>query len=1147
MIPLAIPALLFAALLHPLSGPPSQAQAARPAGSRAAAGLSLLWTVDTRTLLESAPTIADLHGDGRLQILAAGREEMIALDGAGKELWRRRMPGRLMTYPAVLERKGRQALIYAADNGGQLTCLSGDGKVVWKAPLAKGSSWSSAVVCDLKRDGRFQVIQTDESGAVWAFDALTGGVEWRSDVKGAPASPAVGTVDGRVEIAVQTTAGELTLLDAAGKPLWTRAVSGATDTWATSAPILFAASDGHTRIAAGSSDGRVSCFNSAGKMLWSRKTRGSIAASLSAGDMDRSGRANVFAVTQTGVIYRFDEDGREIWSIDVQGRTIAAGALIDLTNSGRLDYVVSTQSGHLMVFDPGGAMIYEYLFPNRTINMTPAFGRVTEASPGLQMVITGGESGKVFCFSTPARADAPAAAHPWISYRGGNRKSGSWSGLAASDSDSMAPAGDPWDSLATGDPVRFRVHANATAKLPLHATASCVRPDGSLQSASTPVYGVTGEIELPVDVVRPGSYRFRWSVADGGGKRLAGGEHAQFVEPFAVDRALVERALAALSGAADRAAERMPLSARGLKRKAEELGRAADAVATGQRALPGSSGSEESVLADSAALVRTARRDLQIAAAVDSAREAGRSTSLIAFQSETWKSGGIDALVPEGAANPLRIRRRVVPGQHDGVSIKLFNVTDRELPVRVTIDRKEGDPEIKVMRSVAVPTAQGPLAWDALVDLDATSTITVPALETREVWLDAKMPQENQIGRKKAQKAQKGQNKGDTAGGEGVVLRVGFEALNGAGSEEMGVEVAYDLLPLPMAPERSFRLCCWANYVPGAVEDLLEHGNTVFIRPMPEPVYGAGGLTGLDTKMLDPFLAELRGHDVVVLLQGIPALKGEEGSAAYMAELTRFLALVVDHMAAAGFDYEHWALYPFDEPGGNGQKYIDALAVFGKRVKEIDSRVRIYVDGGAEMPMIRKIAPYIDIWTPPLGMLASDLPEMEAIRQTKKEIWSYDCGFGFATSTQVSIKDTNIVGDYRTAALTALRWRGAGFGFWCYNIGPDPWQPQQLDYPIVYPGTSKPVGSRRWEAVRESLQDARILIALRERAASSGDAALKGRVGELFTVRLPQLLDRSHQELMVGLGRATLEQSMNEQLLNAFRNEMLDCVEAATR
>ena len=66
----------------------------------------LLWTVDLKTFIESGPTVADVDGDGRKEVIVAGREEIFALDGKGAELWRWRTKRRFMTYPSVLARKG---------------------------------------------------------------------------------------------------------------------------------------------------------------------------------------------------------------------------------------------------------------------------------------------------------------------------------------------------------------------------------------------------------------------------------------------------------------------------------------------------------------------------------------------------------------------------------------------------------------------------------------------------------------------------------------------------------------------------------------------------------------------------------------------------------------------------------------------------------------------------------------------------------------------------------------------------------------------------------------------------------------------------------------------------------------------------------
>jgi outer membrane protein assembly factor BamB len=1125
--------------------------------------LPLRWTVNTNTFLESAPTLADIDGGGHCEIFIAGREEMIALDSNGQTRWRWRTKARYMTYPAVLARKGRPALIYAADNGGLLTCLDGRGSVVWQTQLKTGSTWSSAVVCDLNHDGSFEVIQTDESGAVWIFDALTGRVLRQVRVEGSPVSPAVGDVDGdgKDEIAVATNAGKLALFSATGARRWERTVSAASETWGTSAPIIFRASNGRARIAVGASDGRVNCFDGAGRLLWSRRTRGYVASSLSVGDMDHDGRADVFAITGTGVIYRFDEDGRELWKIDMQGRTIAAGALIDLQNDGRLDFVTSTQSGRMMIFNDRGEMIYDHQFANRTINMTPAFGHVIPQSSGLEMVLTGGESGRVFCFSTPAAVDAPASARPWIAYRGNNGKTGAWDGLRPADKDlrrntarrdrrateaenaplpassaRMLPKDAAWNRLVTGDPITFAISAPDAKHLPLKAAAVCVRPDGSRQAVMTPIYGAQGELPLSIDILQPGSYTFAWSVADATGRRLAAGRRSLFLEPFANDRALVKRALGALATAADRTAPILPLTANALRREAILLEHEACALEPQQKAI---SGAESPILGRTAALDRTARRAIALASAANAAKALGPGTSLIAFETTLWESGGIAAQTPAQAVNPLRIARRTVPGAHEPVSIKLFNVTDRDLQVRVLTETTAGGPLAVPFRSLAVPTAQGGTAWDPLTELDDTSVISIPSFATREVWLDTRF---------------------DGVKPGAYTVKVRFQALNGAGvldgptnaqdmpAPETVADIRYRVLPFVMAPSGAFRMCCWASYGPAEIADLLDHGNNVFTVPQGEPKYDANGrLTGFDYTRMDNILKALRGHDVIALVQGMPGLKAAEDSPQYAADLKTYLDDLTAHMAALGLDTDHFALYPYDEPGGNGWKSVNALAEFGRQVKAVNPQIKLYMDGGGELPMFQKVAPYIDIWCPGIGMPAERSPEMDLIRSTRKALWTYECGYGYTNAMGANLKDTNIVAEYRVAALFALRWGATGIGFWSYNIGPNPWQRVAVDYPIVYPGKTKPVTSRRWEAVRQGIEDARMLIALQESEAATTNPALRQRVRNLFSVALPALLDRSHQEVLVGLGRSALTLSQNDATLAAFRREMLDCIEAVCR
>ena len=1114
--------------------------AAADAGADGPLDIAPLWTVSLETYTETGASLADIDGDGFAEILVAGREEMIAVDGDGSVLWRWRTRTRFITYPAVLTRAGQPALIYAAGHSGLFTCLDGLGQVVWQADLAGGSSESAAAVGDLNADGTPEVIQTDGTGVVWAFNALTGDVVWQTKVQGAPASPAVGDLDGdgRQEVAVVTTEGVAVVLDASGEVLWERSIGGSSETWATSAPALFAASEGDVRVVTGSNASAVICFDADGNVLWRRPTRGAIASTLSVGDFDLDGRADIFVITQLGVVYRFDEDGAVLWDIDMQGRTLAAGAILDLDGDGQLEYALSTQDGHLLIFNQAGEFVFDYQFDNRTINVTPAFADVTATSDGLEMVITGGESGRTFCFSTPAPVDT---LRQWAAYRGTEKKQGAWLGLAKADAVRMTPTNLAWDQIRVGEDARFLVVNPNPGDEALKATAVCVRPDGARLVATSQVLGKRGELLMPVHAVAPGMYRFSWTLTDASGSEVFAGSREVDLAPFVNDRALATRGLTALGDAASEVEAQLPHSAAALRREAVLLKNETENALPLQEAAPGGGAqAENAALAATAKLNARAGRAVNVAKAVSAAATLGPDATLVGFEATLWENRAVDAQLPQAVENPVQVTRKTTPGQHEPFALGLFNVIDRPVQARVLVEVAEGGPLATVHRSIPVMAAIGEPSWDALPEIDESQTITIPALSTQEVWLDLDCG-------------------AIEPGDHAITVRI--QALNGAGvidgvgtpqsvdPPETVFEIGLKVLPFEMAPPGSFRLCAWARLDEPSIADMLAHGNNVFIGPHGVPQYDAqGARTGYDYTDLDAFVQPFLGHDVILLLQGMPAVQGEFGDARYAAELDAYLENLVAHMAGHGIDTDHFALYPMDEPGGHGWRAIDRLVAIGKMVRAVNPDVMLYVDGGGELPMFEAMAPYIDIWCPGVSMLPEQTPEMDIMRTRGKMLWSYDCGYSYARPVGPNIKNINIIAQFRAAALFAFRHGAVGMGYWCYNHGATPWARSKMEYPLVYPGRTKPVTSRRWEAVRESIEDYRVLAALRKRLDETGaeplSDATRTRVEQLLDVRLPALLDQSFAEMKLGLGRNVIDATNSEAAFNTLHDEMLACVAA---
>ncbi|HNV22497.1 MAG TPA: hypothetical protein PKM22_12640, partial [Candidatus Hydrogenedentes bacterium] len=764
---------------------------------------------------------------------------------------------------------------------------------------------------------------------------------------------------------------------------------------------------------------------------------------------------------------------------------------------------------------------FNHQFPNRTINVTAAFGDIVKARPGLEFAITGGESGKVYCFGTAAPLSTAA---PWRTYRGDNRLTGCSSGSGSGVGARMAPVNLAWDRLLTGEAVVFRVSLPEPAGL-AKAEATCTSPDGSRQASVGAVAGQRGVLQMPVVITAPGVYRFEWAVKDGSGKRLAGGSRELTLQPYQNDRAFVQRALRELRSALGQApVARTERGIRGvLQREMREIEREAVELAGIQDAVPGAARElAEEANARTIALNERAKRAQALTRVARALPSGSASPRVIAFEGTTWENREINRQLPAEVAIPLRISRRAVTGEHEPVSIKLWNVTLDT--VRVEVRAESGNSGIRVtpMEAKAVPTNLNTIGWDALPRL-GNRPVAVPPLETSEVWLDIDLA--------------------NTPPGRHTVT-----AFFGAGSAAARAIITLDVLPFEMAGYRDLRLCNWAVYNGDAVQDLLAHGNTVFITGMPHATISPENPSrvSVDFARLDAFVEPLRGHDVFLLLSGVPSLGVPVSSDTFVVRFGDYIRQVLGRLAQRGIPETNVALYPYDEPGGSGWNTVNSYIEFARQALKAHPGLLFYVNGGGDLPMFQAFNEVAGIWCPGYYMLPDSSAEMNFIRASGKTLWSYDCGIGYARPIGWHTKTINVAGQYRMSPVFTVAFGATGLGYWCYNHGPSMWGVVEAEFPLVYvnPDTTH-TASRRWEAVREGMEDARIMLALREKLSDErlNDAA-KQKIRHLLEVTAPDFARHSLEEVRLGVARYALDATNNDDTVGAFRQELLDCVAA---
>jgi len=1099
--------------------------------------LPLKWATNQKSFIESAATVADVNNDGLDEAIVTSQEEVIAIGKSGNDLWRWRSKGRFMTYPSVLKRAGKSALIYAADNRGNVTCLDGLGKIVWQANLEAGTDWSAGVIADLDGDGNQEYIQTDASGNIWIFDATSGKVVKKTKILGQPVSPSVGDLDGdgKLELVVATTDGSLTALTHDLTTIWRIKIGGASESWSTPAPVIFGASNGKSYIIAASSNGEVFCLDAKGKSTWQYPTNVPVSSSISVGDFDQDGEADIFLITHSGIIYRFDERGNVLWNIDMQGRSLAPGAIADIDGDGKLEYLVTTQVGHILALNNQGTVIFDHQLPSRAINVTASFGHVTGNSDKLDFVVTGGESGMTYCFQT---SSAKNPKMQWTNYRANIQNTGTWFGLTKSDELRMAPQNLSWNKILNGEKIKFNItNPNPTVN-PLKAHVECISPNGTKNSAIANIYNKEGQIYLPANFTIPGVYQLSWSVSDSNGKELISTSKSVTIQPFENDRSLASQAIKALTSSAEKISSILPLSALALQKEAAEIQAEATKLSTEQSKVPQSNSVfSQSIIKSTAKLNESAKRAITVSGLVAQAANLGAGTSLIAFEGDKWDNRNVDKQLPTNVENPLNLDHIVVPSEHHPIPIVMFNITDHLLNARVVLDKPVAGIKVTPLRSINTASSLGEDSWDALPELDESGVVSIPALSSREVWLDIEI----------ASPAKGKQN-----------LEYTIQALNGAGvldtsndphdvpAPETKVKVTLDILPFTMAPSSDFRMCTWSPSKGPEVPSLLAHGNNVFLLTNPIFKYNEKNeLIGFDYSGQDEALAQLKGKEVFLLINGLPGIKEEFASEGYKKQFNTYLKDLIAHLSSFGFGINQFALYPIDEPGGNGWAAVKQVVKFGEIANTANPDVMIYQDGGGELPMFQAMSKSVNVWSPTIDWVGDKSPEMDIMRTKKKFLWSYNCSYASSRPVGPNIKNINLIYEFRTAALLAIRNGVSGIGFWCYNLGAEnPWSRIKQEYNLVYPGKTKSITSRRWEAVREGIEDYRILVALKSSLSDANiDPSVRKSIEHLLNVSLPEFIDPGYQAMKLGFSREVFDFVCSESKMTNFRAEMMNCIQ----
>ena len=1010
---------------------------------------------------DASPAVGDVNGDGKTEIiLATTSGQVFALDGKGSEIWRYEKGDVYFFPPTIADVTGDAKVeVLVLNRAGSVQCLDGaTGKLVWDAilPGRLECGNTTLAVGDVDGDGGNDIVTGNFEGIVYCLRG-SGEQMWvfKGDL-GRVNCPAIADLDGdaKAEILVSGDKTPLVCLSSTGKELW-RVKDGIGGS-----PFVYNLDrQGTPEIVTGIGANLVA-LDATGKTLWSCPMKKEMDSALAIADANGDGDVEIYAVDLAGNLVCASPKGQVLWSASVEERARRSPSIGDIDGDGKNEILVAGYSRAVHVFDADGRLKVRVPLPGQA-NATATLAMLGDL--GLCAVVPLADAPVQVLHWAGSKPDASVL---WPEYRYNAMRTGSIP---------LDLTRKPVD--LTVDFGRMYVGANLVK-------AEVKNPE---QRALTVRIEVTRENDEPwvavidssdVDIKHQLSYILTSAKAVNlslvctvfeGKRALVGRTRMVHIVPFQKEIADVIKAI-------DEVEARFPklIDRTGIEEKACFL-RGKVSGLRDRVVMAGTMEESERVALrdDLASLIVKANTLQNLAKAAEEASTAGSTVRVCA--ANPWAPfGGLDELT-EGRFGSADMTVEAFGGETESAALNVFNMSSVPRMFHVEVDGlKQGEIVVSAQKVVAlhevfdVPTEMRDMSADALPRLNPANIIIVPAWGARQLWLNVDTHP---------------LSPGDWSG------RVHLKSLDTT-PVETSANLMVKVWKARVPEKQALRNCGWGyvhtsslkEFPDEALVDQVQHGTNVFVATFaPEAQFDANGdLVGeIDFRGHDDYVKRHAPHGFILFFGYQSSLKGPAPieSDVYGKAYVLWLRAWVKHLAELGVGYDGFALYPVDEPGLSGG-LVDLYLRMAKLAREADPKILMYTDPVERITVeeLNSMLPYVDIWCPNRGALIlqkKSAEKLDIIKSSGKTVWTYECAG--------NVKHQSPLGYYRGLAWLAWHHGMTGIGFWTYCTSQDnPWfMPQQHDYMLVYPGMG-PVNSKRWEAVRDGVEDYGMLVTLKQ-------------------------------------------------------------------
>ncbi len=1033
-------------------------------GNMSVAQDGILWAYHPRAgYIDATPAVGDIDGDGVQDlVMAATSGRILALDAKGHKKWAFDAGG-IISNPVTLA--GNPLRVFALTNPGKIICLDAkSGHKIWETPMPDAFLWgmTAPAAADITGDGQTDIIVADRGGHLVCLDK-NGSPVWEIKYKsGFNTAPAIADLngDGKPEILLGTTDFPLVCFSHKGKELWhTRGEKSSG-----SSPLVYDPDgDGKPEILLGDARG-LAVYDAGGHLRWHHTMKSGVHDAIAAGDVDGDGKMDIVVVDLLGDIACLTRDGQLKWTAGAGNRVRRSPAIADMDGDGKEEVIVGGYAGALYVFDGEGNM-KEQIPLHGNMNATPV---IVDFYGDHRLAVVCATTSEVVTLTRMSQTYKGPARVLWGEYRVNPARTGAL--LPKKQQKHTAITGVDYGPLHVGINM-FSVSVENPGKqsltLSLTLRTDEEKPVHREWISSDSLF--TGRIPYTVTGQHPEELHFSCRLLSGN-KLIDQRRQEFYLIPFRKDLDDLRRLVAGIKDNIPKLADKRYIQGQvtllDIQRKKLEKETALAGVMTPLER----------------AALRTRFENLQKTAAGLNAMTGAAVVAggpLAAYKANPRAPfGGVEEIV-EGRTSDPGLSVEAFAGETESAAVNLANFSDKTVTVRVEPEDlvTADSSEIMSFRRVLefhevldVPTHTLDLSADALPLMNQARTIVISPWSVRQVWLNVDASR---------------LTPGDWRS------RIRFRTLEVEPAETVAT-LTIKVWQTRLTEKQPLRLCQW-GYVASSVlkdipeaalKDQVKHGTNVFVATssfVPAAHFNEQGeLTGaLDFTAHDTYIRQHAPHGIILFSGYQSALKGPAAflSPVWIKAYKQWIGLWSKHLLDMGLTYDDFAFYPVDEPGlHKGQ--VDEVVSLARPVKEVDPRLKIYTDPVARTSMadLKKMAPYIDIWCPNRnGYLRHEGGDKLAfIKSTGKTVWTYEC--------EGDAKHQSPLGYYRAQAWLS-RWRGlTGVGFWSYCTSRfDPWYVPRggQDYLLIYPGEGV-VTSKRWEAVRDGVEDYNVLMQLQQ-------------------------------------------------------------------